>query len=141
MTREEVICYHILVQEASWLAEKLKKMRVRIDNPRIPQLTGMPGARNTTPGSAQERYADEYLDTAPAYEEQLQTIRKKMRRIESAVDRLPARERMVVRYRCFEKLSYKATADKMDMSVSRVTQILQNAWKLLEEQKDDLAQN
>lgn len=137
MTRDEVNCYHIYVTEAAWLSDRLKKMRVRIDNPRVPQLTGLPGARQTTPGSAQERYADEYMDTAPKYEEQLAVVRGKLRRIEEAVDRLPPKDRMAVRWHCFERLSYKHIADRMDVSVSLVSRIMSHAYSLLEEMEDE----
>ena len=134
MTRDEINTYPIIVHEARWLADKIESMRVRIDAPRIPRLTGQPSARNAGSGSAQERYADEYMDTAPSYEDKLREVRAHLTRIEAAVDRLPPRERMVTRWHCMERLSYKYISSVMDISISLVSAIQINAYKLLEDE-------
>lgn len=134
MTRYELSTYPILIQEAQWLAGRIEAMRVKIDAPRIPQLTGQPGARTVLPGSMQERLADEYLDTAPQYEQRLLEVRAHLRRMEDAVDKLPPKERMVTRLHCFDRMSYKYISDVMEISVSLVSKIMMSSYKLLEEQ-------
>ena len=137
MTRYELSTYPILIQEAQWLAGRIEAMRVKIDAPRIPQLTGQPGARTVLPGSMQERLADEYLDTAPQYEQRLLEVRAHLRRMEDAVDKLPPKERMVTRWHCFDKFSYKYIADMMELSQSVVSKIMMNAYRLLEEKEKE----
>lgn len=137
MTRYELSTYPILIQEAQWLAGRIEAMRVKIDAPRIPQLTGQPGARTVLSGSMQERLADEYLDTAPQYEQRLLEVRAHLRKMEDAVDKLPVKERMVTRWHCFDKFSYKYIADTMDLSVSVVSRIMASAYKMLEEQDEN----
>ena len=134
MTRYELSTYPILIQEAQWLAGRIEAMRVKIDAPRIPQITGQPGARTVLPGSMQERLADEFLDTAPQYEQRLLEVRAHLRKMEDAVDKLPPKERLVTRYHCFDKLSYKYISDVMEISVSLVSKIMMSSYKLLEEQ-------
>lgn len=137
MTRYELSTYPILIQEAQWLAGRIEAMRVKIDAPRIPQLTGQPGARAVLPGSMQERLADEYLDTAPQYEQRLLEVRAHLRRMEDAVDQLPPKERMVTRWHCFDRFSYKHIADMMELSQSVVSKIMMNAYRLLEEKEKE----
>ena len=134
MTREEIKTYPILVQEADWLRQRVEALRSRIESPRIPALTGQPGARNTTPGSAQERMADDYMDRYPDYARQLEEVTEHMRRIERAVDALPPKERMVCRWHCLERLSYKYIADKLEVSISTVGDIMRSAYAALEAQ-------
>lgn len=137
MTRDELNTYTILIHKAAWLTDKLKAMRGSIDNPRVPRLTGMPGARQTRPGSAQEHMMDVYMDRAPEYEAELRETRDRIQRIEAAVQRLPEKERMVTRLHCFDRMGYKQIAGFMDLSISTVTVIQQSAYKLLEEQEDE----
>lgn len=134
MTRDELSTYTILIQKAAWLSDKLKAMRGGIDNPRVPRLTGMPGARQTRPGSAQEHAVDVYMDIAPEYEAELRETRERILRIEKAVARLPEKEQMVTRLHCFDKHGYKYISGVMDLAISTITAIQINAYKLLEEE-------
>lgn len=136
MNREEVNTYPILVSKAYWLTSKIMQLRSRIDSPRIPLLTGQPGARTVLPGSAQEHLADEYLDAFPMYEDELKETREHILRIEAAVQLLPEKERLVTRLHCFERHGYKWIASYMDLSISTITVIQLNAYKLLEEQEE-----
>lgn len=136
MTREELNAYPILIQEVQWLTGRIESLRARIDSPRIPALTGQPGARSSGPGSHQERLADEYMDSAPRYEEQLRGVRLRIRNIEDAVDQLPDKERMVTRWHCLERLSYKYIADTMELSISTVAMIQKSAYTILEGQDE-----
>jgi len=134
MTRDELNTYPILIMEASWLRDKIQSLREKCDYPRIPQLTGMPGAHQTRPGSAQERVADELMDVLPAYEQRLQEIKDKQHRIEAAVDRLPEKERLVTKLHCMERRTYQAIGEIMHYSASTISAIQMNAYKLLEEE-------
>ena len=134
MTRDEVNQYWMLIQKSRYFEDKLKAARIRMESPRIPELTGQPGSKYPSgSGSQQERFADAYMDEYDGYLEQLDTTRNEIRRIEDAVNRLPIKEQMVTRWHCFERLSYKYIADVMELSITSVSMIQTNAYKLLEE--------
>ena len=78
--------------------------------------------------------ADDFMDRYPDYARQLEEVTAHMRRIERAVDALPPRERMVVRWHCLERLSYKYIADKLEVSISTVGDIMRSAYAALESQ-------
>ena len=135
MTRDEVNTYPILLREKRWLEERCAELRARIDSPRIPRLTGQPGAHNTMPGSAQERMADDYMDAAPKYEAKLREVTERLTRIEAAIDALPVKERLAARLHCMERMPYKAVGEAMGYSVTSICAFMQSAYKLLEEQE------
>jgi RNA polymerase sigma factor (sigma-70 family) len=138
MTRNDVNQYWLLIQESRYFEDKLKAARIRMESPRIPELTGQPGAKYASgSGSHQEKLADVFMDEYGDYVKRLDETRKRIKEIEEAVDKLPTKERMVTRWHCFERLSYKYIADVMELSITSVSMIQTNAYKLLEEQKDE----
>lgn len=137
MTIADVKHYRLLTQEVDYYETRIRELRIRIESPRIPELTGQPGAKYPSgSGSQQERLADIYMDSCREYEEKLKATQEQLRRIEAAVDRLPTKERMVTRWHCFEKMPYKIIADMMELSISSVSMIQISAYKMLEEMEE-----
>lgn len=136
MTRQEANTYQILASEARWLRERIESMRATIDSPRIPELTGMPGSHYASSGSAQERAADRYMDSMPQYEARYEDVMRRLRRIENAIDKLPDRERVVANWHIVNGMSYKVIASELDLSPSRVGDIMSMGYKLLEAQDE-----
>lgn len=80
-------------------------------------------------------------EDGPSPLDQVETMRSSAE-VRNAVERLPARERMIVRMRFFEEVPSKAIASTMGLSEARVSQLLARATQqlkqLLTEQGDEL---
>lgn len=121
MTKQDLKSYAKLQKEIRQLEGMLRELDTRMYSPRIPHLTGMPGAQGSNEGgSAQERIADEIMTIRDRYQARVLDLIAQRKRIERAIEGLAEPDhRTILRARYIEGKSW--TRISMDMHYHRAT--------------------
>ena len=107
---------------------RLEELETPVYDPRPAQLTGMPRAPRSRPGSAQEQLADATLDLRREYMHQIARMRSIAAEIERALDKLePPVLADVLRLRFLDGLSVRQTAETLHYSKGRIYQLQREA--------------
>lgn len=111
MTKQDLRSYRRIGGEIRQLEGLINELNSRAYSPRIPHLTGLPGATSTDPGSAQERIATEIMSIREKYEQRILDLIALQKRIETAIDGLAdPDQRMILRYHYIAGYSWKKTS-------------------------------
>ena len=117
MTKQDLRSYGHLEKEIRQLEGMLRELNSRAYSPRIPHLTGMPGAASTESGSAQERIMTEMMELRDRYEQRIIELMATRKRIETAIDGLQdPDQRMILRYRYISGYGWTKTAQLVHYS-------------------------
>ena len=121
MTKQELRSYTKIEKEVQQIEGMMRELNARVYSPRVPVLTGMPGAPASSPGSAQEKIATEIMEIRERYERRVAELYAERRRIEDAIDGLDdPDQRMILRYHYIKGYSWKKTAQVSHIDESTV---------------------
>lgn len=121
MTKQELRNYRKIEKEIRQIDGMIRELNARAYSPRIPRLTGMPGATTTESGSAQERIATEIMELKQRYEVRVLELLAERKAIENAIAGLQdPDQRMILRYHYIDGMSWKGTAKRSHMDESTV---------------------
>lgn len=111
MTKQDLRQYGHIEKEIRQLEGMIRELNSRAYSPRIPHLTGMPGAASTGSGSAQERIVTEMIEIRERYQQRIIALMETRKRIEQAIDGLQdPDQRMILRYHYISGYGWTKTA-------------------------------
>lgn len=117
MTKQDLKSYRHIEEEIRQLEGMIRELNARAYSPRIPHLTGLPGAAPTDPGSAQERIVTEIMEIRAEYEKRILNLIQLRKRIESAIDGIADPDtRMILRYHYISGFGWTKTAQLVHYS-------------------------
>ena len=122
MTKEELRGYRNLKREADQLEQYIARIKAEIYAPRTTHLDAIPGASPNGTGPT-ERLALKHVELLERYREKLVELRTAQLRIEKAIEPLSPDERMLMRYRYIDGLTWEEVAVKMGYSWRQVHRI------------------
>lgn len=119
MTKEEtklwLRSYRQKKLEAAQLDSMIKRLEAEMYNPKTTRFDKIPGSTHGA-GSPTERLAIKHADLVDKYEEKLEALRAEALRIEQAIETLEPTERMLMRYRYIEGLTWEEVAVAINYS-------------------------
>ncbi len=117
MTKQDLRQYGHIEKEIRQLEGMIRELNSRAYSPRIPHLTGMPGAASTASGSAQERIVTEMIEIRERYQQRILELMETRKRIERAIDGLQdPDQRMILRYHYISGYGWTKTAQLVHYS-------------------------
>ena len=122
MTKETLRNYKHLKNEIRQLEETVQELEVSMTSPRSPQMDAMPRACPDGAGPT-ERPAIQHLQLIELYNEKLAVLRSEQMRIEKAIDKLEPVERLILRRRYLEGLTWEEVAVRSNYSWRQVHRI------------------
>ena len=131
MDRDRLRAYRAILQEIKQLEEIKRDVETRGLAPKVPQLTGLPGAPSADHdkiGALVARTAD----LTAHYAERIAALHEEQIAIEEAVDRLRGYERIVIRYRYLQGKSWREIMTLVPYCYTRLQQIHRHALERLE---------
>lgn len=130
MDKERLRNYRALKREKEQLEQQLETIEAALYHPKIQQIKHTPGA--PSPGNAGEELAVKHLDLLERYRAKLVEITMEQLAIEEAIEKLPYRERTLIRLYYIKGLTWDRVCDEMRYSWSQVHRIHRAALELLE---------
>lgn len=122
MTKEELRGYRDLKREAKYLEETIERIEAEIYAPRTTRLDKLPGAQSNGTGPT-ERLALKHMELLDLYRAKLVELRAGQLEVEKAIEPLPTDERMLMRYRYLEGLTWEEVAVEMGYTWRHVHRI------------------
>lgn len=129
MTKERLRRYRDLLAEKKQLDQQLETIEAALYHPKIQKITQTPGA--PSPGNAAEDLSIKHLELLERYRGKLAELTLEQLAIEDAIERLPVRERNVLRAYYIRGLTWEETCVAVEYSWSQVHRIHARALKLL----------
>lgn len=129
MTKERLRRYRDLLLEKKRLEEQLGTIEAALYNPKIQQLKQTP--RAPSQGNATEDLANKHLELLDRYREQLAELTMEQLAIEEAIERLPNRERNLIRCYYIQGLKWEEVAVAINYSWRQTHRIHSRALQLL----------
>lgn len=121
MTKQDLRSYRKIDGEIRQIEGLIRELNSQAYSPRIPHLTGLPGAASTERGSAQERIATEIMGVREKYEQRILDLLALRKRIENAIDGLEdPDQRMILRYHYIAGHSLRKTSQLIHYSKATV---------------------
>lgn len=122
MTKYELRKYRFICQEIEQLEEQIKSLRLMILSPKNQIITGMP----TGKGGNGDKIGDalckiERLEAR--YNKKIEQLLREREKIECVIETLDCRERLLIRHKYIDGLTWEETATKLNYS-------LDNTYKL-----------
>lgn len=126
MTKEETklwlkSCLH-KKQEAEQIEEAIKRLEAEMYNPKTAKLDKLPGS-SCGAGSPTERLAIKHIDLLDRYQEKLADLRAEQLRVEEAIETLEPVERMLMRYRYLDGMTWEEVAVAISYSWKQMHRI------------------
>ena len=122
MTKERLKGYQAMKREADQLRERLAELEAAMTAPKIQQITGMPGG-GSHEGSALENQVARHTELAELYREKLAAMAEEQLAMEQAIAPLDTRERVMLRHRYIEGMTWEGVCVAMSYSRSQVHRI------------------
>lgn len=133
MTKERLRRYKAIKTEIRQIEDRLAEVEGSLYDPKGQQLTGMPFPPSRIgSGSAQEQLADKTMELRSRYREKLQELAAEQLAIEAAIESLEPTQRMLLRHRYIEGLTWEEVCVKMSYSWMQVHRIHSNALQRLQ---------
>lgn len=129
MTKERLRRYRDLEAEKKLLEQQLETIEAALYNPKIQQLKQTP--RAPSQGNATEDLANKHLELLDRYRHKLAELTMEQLAIEEAIERLPNRERNVLRAYYIRGLTWEETCVAVAYSWTQVHRIHSSALQLL----------
>lgn len=135
MTKEETklwlkSCLHKKL-EADQIASALQRLEAEMYHPKTAKLDKIPGSAPYNAGGPTERLAIKHIDLLERYQEKLEELREEVLRIEEAIETLEPIERMLMRYRYIEGLTWEEVAVAINYSWMQMHRIHSRALSKL----------
>lgn len=119
MTKYELRNYRDLREELDYLHEQITELRLSMTAPKNQVITGMPSGSSAVSDKIGEvvakaerlekRYIKKYYD-----------LLSRLEQIENEIDKLEPKERLIIRYKYIQGMTWEDVAEKMSWSVSKV---------------------
>lgn len=122
-----------LWHEADQLRDRMYELEAIMYAPRNQQLTGMPGGGQD--GSATEAMVAQHLALMDRYRAKLTALAAEQLAVEQAIDTLDQRERILMRYRYIQGLTWEEICAAMHYSWRQVHRIHASALQQLAEKE------
>lgn len=135
MTRDRLKNYLNLRREIRQIEERLEELETRVLSPRTPKLSLTPKAHGQG-GYSLEADMDKHADLMTLYADKLAQLYAEQYAIEQAVDKLDTVERIVIRARYIEGLTWEAVALRVNYSYVQTWRIHARAIEALEKQEE-----
>ena len=129
MTKERLRRYRDLLAEKKQLEQHLETIESALYNPKIQQLKQTP--RAPSQGNATEDLANKHLELMDRYREKLAELTMEQLAIEEAIERLPFRERKVLRAYYIRGLTWEEVAVDVGYTWRHVHRVHSSALQLL----------
>ena len=134
MTKERLRGCVTLRREAEQLKERLDEIEAIMHAPRNQRLTGMPSGGGDG-GSAAEAMVIQHLALMDRYRAKLAALAAEQLAVEQAIDTLEQRERVLMRYRYIQGLTWEEICVAMHYSWRQVHRIHASALQQLAEKE------
>lgn len=135
MTKERLKKYQAMKLEAEQLRERLMEIEAAMTSPKIQQITGMPRGGGHE-GSALESIMIRHTELADLYRKKLEAIAVEQMAIERAIDSLDVKERVMLRRRYIEGMTWEEVCVAMNYSWRQVHRYHAMALQKLKELGD-----
>ena len=132
MTKEELRAYRQKKLEADQIEEMIKRLEMEMYSPRTAKLDKIPGASHDA-GSPTERLALRHIELVDRYREKLAELRAGQLRIEEAIETLDGTERMLMRCRYLNGMTWEEVAVAINYSWMQMHRIHARALEKLQE--------
>lgn len=129
MTKERLRRYRDLLAEKKQLDKQLEIIEAALYNPKIPQMKQTPRAQPQ--GNATEDLANKHLELLDYYRNKLAELAMEELAIEEVMERLPARERKVLRAYYLRGLTWEEVAVDVGYTWRHVHRVHSSALQLL----------
>ncbi len=129
MTRTMLKSYRDLKLERDRLGILIHNLEQTLYSPRSPNLSGMPRSGS---GSPTENAVIRHADLVNQYNGKMEELARAIRTIEKAIDRLPSKERTLIRLYYIEGMTWEETGVVMQYSWSQLHRIHARALAMLE---------
>lgn len=137
--KHELYSYRDDLMELRQIEGRIEQIKTSMYSLRSPNMSGMPHAQNTDPGSAQERAADQMSEEkkrlVAIYEAKAAALDAKCLEVEAALDLLPSRFRHLLRARYIEGQKWQEIADAAPYSFERCMQLHRRALAMLRDRQ------
>lgn len=133
MTKEELRAYRQKKLEADQIEQMIARLESEMYSPTSVKLDTMPRAASTRGSGPTERLALRHIELVDRYRDKLEELRADQLRIEKAIEILEPTERMLIRYRYIEGLTWEVVAVRMNYSWRQMHRIHGKALKHLAE--------
>lgn len=128
--RQRLINYRFMLTEMKYLQEQLEEMDAVLYSPKIQRLTGTPGGGGDKRGN--ENAMLKHAELKKYYRTRLKAMERERISIEKLMEKLPARERMILRFRYLDGREWEWIAVKTSYSVRQASRIAEGAICTLE---------
>lgn len=129
MTKERLRRYRDLLKEKKQLEKQLETIEAALYNPKIQQLKQTP--RAPSQGNATEDLANKHLELLDYYRDKLAELAMEQLAVEEVMERLPARERKVLRAYYIRGLTWEEVAVDVGYTWRHVHRVHSSALQLL----------
>lgn len=129
MTKERLRNYRDLLAEKKQLEQQLEAIEAALYNPKIQRLKQTPSA--PSPGNATEDLANKHMELLDRYRDKLAELTLEQLAIEDAIERLPNRERNLIRCYYIQGLKWEEVAVAINYSWRQTHRIHSRALQLL----------
>ena len=133
MTKDRLRRFRDLLTEKVHLEQQLETIEGVLHNPKIQQLKQTP--RASSKGNPTEDLIAKHLELVDLYQDKLTGLAMEQLAIENAIERLPIRERNVLRAYYIRGLTWEETCVAVDYSWTQVHRIHSSALQLLAAQE------
>lgn len=132
MTKEALRNYRQLKSEISQLEQALQELEASMASPRSTRMDAMPRACPNGAGPT-ERLVFKHIELTELYTEKLAGLRAEQLRIEKAIEQLEPVERLLIRHRYLEGLTWEEVAVRMGYSWRQVHRLHGRALESLKD--------
>lgn len=129
MTKERLRNYRDLLAEKKQLEQQLEAIEAALYNPKIQRLKQTPSA--PSPGNATEDLANKHMELLDRYRDKLAELTLEQLAIEDAIERLPNRERNLIRCYYIQGLKWEEVAVAINYSWRQTHRVHSRALQLL----------
>lgn len=130
MNRERLRAFRSRSRELEQLRDQIRAIESRMYSAKGAQYSAMP--KGTSDGHSMDGAAIFHLQLQDRYRAQIALLEREQLAIETAIAPLPVEERMVIRFRYMDRLSWEMVSQKMTYSWSQTHRIHASALRHLE---------
>lgn len=131
MTKERLRKYRDLLKEKEQLDQQLETIEAALYHPKIQRMKQTPGA--PSPGNATEDLTLKHLELLERYRGKLAELTLEQLAIEDAIERLPHRERTLIRLYYIKGLTWEQVCVEINYSWRQTHRIHARALEMLAE--------
>lgn len=115
MTKERLRAYRNIKREREQLRQQLDEIEAALYYPKVQHFDAMPGG-GTKEGNPQENLAIYHIELQARYNAKLEELAAEQLAIEEAIEALEPTDRMLLRYRYLDGLTWEEVCYRMDYS-------------------------